>query len=130
MANPAVYVVQSMPPSLAMNATARPALFLAVAVAFVCVCVGAALAQPAPGVPAPARVQVQGGVEYLNGGAGEEERAAIVAQSADLPLRIVFSVAGGAYVVADHVDVANARAKVLSVDNAGPLLAIKVPPGD
>jgi len=126
MANDAVYVVQFLPPRLAMNATARPALFLGAAF----LCVGATLAQPAPGVPAPARVQAQGGVEYLNGGAGEEERAAIVAQSADLPLRIVFSVAGGAYVVADHVDVASAGAKVLSLDNAGPLLAIKVPPGD
>jgi len=109
-----------------MNATARLTLFLGAAF----ICAGASLAQPAPGVPAPLRVQAQGGVEYLNGGAGEEERAAIVAQSTDLPLRIVFSVASGAYVVADHVDVASAGAKVLSLDNAGPLLAIKVPPGD
>ena len=109
-----------------MNATARLALSLGTAL----ICAGAALAQPVPGAPAPPRVQVQGGVEYLNGGAGEEERAAIVAQSTDLLLRIVFSVAGGAYVVADHVDVANAGAKVLSLDNVGPLLAIKVPPGD
>ena len=109
-----------------MNATARLALSLGAAV----ICAGVAFAQPAPGAPSPPRVQVQGGVEYLNGGAGEEERAAIVAQSAALPLRIVFSVAGGAYGVADHVDVANAGAKLLSLDNAGPLLAIKVPPGD
>ena len=109
-----------------MNPTARLALSLGTAV----ICAGAAFAQPVPGAPSPPRLQVQGGVEYLNGGAGQEERAAIVAQSADLPLRIVFSVAGGAYVVADHVDVANAGAKVLSLDEAGPLLAIKVPPGD
>jgi hypothetical protein len=109
-----------------MNATTRLALSFATTL----VCSGAAFAQPVPGTPSPPRVQVQGGVEYLNGGAGEEERAAIVAQSADLPLRIVFSVAGGAYVVADHVDVASSGAKVLSLDNAGPLLAIKVPPGD
>jgi len=109
-----------------MNATARRALSLGIAL----ICAGVALAQSVPGAPPPPRVQVQGGVEYLNGGAGEEERAAIVAQSADLPLRIVFSVAGGAYVVADHVEVASAGAKVLSLDNAGPLLAIKVPPGD
>jgi len=109
-----------------MNETVRLSLSLATALA----CAGAALAQPAPGAPAPPRVQVQGSVEYLNGGAGEEERNAIVAQSADLPLRIVFSVAGGAYAVADHVDIASAGARVLSLDNAGPLLAIKVPPGD
>ena len=109
-----------------MNATARLALSFATAL----ICAGAALAQPAPGAPPPPLVQVQGGVEYLNGGAGEEERNAIVAQSAEMPLRIVFSVASGAYVVADHVDVASAGAKVLSLDSAGPLLAIKVPPGD
>jgi hypothetical protein len=109
-----------------MNAIPR----LAVSLAIASVCSGAALAQSGPGAPAPPRVQVQGGVEYLNGGAGEEERTAIVAQSTDMPLRIVFSVVGGAYVVADHVDVARAGAKVLSLDNAGPLLAIKVPPGD
>jgi len=108
-----------------MKTTAGPALCLAAAL-----CAGAAFAQPAPSAPAPARVQVQGGVEYLNGGAGEEERAAIVAQSAGLPLRIVFSVSGGAYAVVDHVDVAGAAGKVLGLDNAGPLLAIKVPPGE
>ena len=109
-----------------MNAPAR----LAVSLATAAICAGAAFAQPVPGAPPPPRVQVQGGVEYLNGGAGEEERAAIVALSVDMPLRIVFSVAGGAYVVADHVDVAGAGAKVLSLDNAGPLLVIKVSPGD
>jgi len=109
-----------------MNATARLALSFATAL----ICAGAALAQPAPGAPSPPRVQVQGGVEYLNGGAGEEARNAIVAQSAEMPLRIVFSVASGAYVVADHVDVAGAGGKVLSLDQAGPLLALKVPPGD
>jgi len=110
-----------------MNTILRLALTFAMAFA----CAAVAHAQPAPGAAPPPRVQLQGGVEYLNGGAGEEERAAIVAQSADLPLRIVFSVASGAYVLADHVDVANAGgAKVLSLDKAGPLLAIKVPPGD
>ena len=108
-----------------MNTTLRLALTFGMAA-----CAAIAQAQLAPGAPPPPRVQMQGGVEYLNGGAGEEERAAIVAQSADLPLRIVFSVARGAYVVADHVDVTSAGAKVLSLDNVGPLLAIKVPPGD
>ena len=115
-----------------MNANVRLALSLGLALVFT----GAALAQqtttPAadPGAPPPPRVHAQGGVEYLNGGAGEEARAAIVALSGGFPLRIVFSAPGGVYTVADHVDVANATGKVLSVDNAGPLLAIKVPPGD
>ena len=67
-----------------MNATARQALSLGTAL----ICAGVAFAQSVPGAPPPPRVQVQGGVEYLNGGAGEEERAAIVAQSADLPATV------------------------------------------
>jgi hypothetical protein len=39
-------------------------------------------------------------------------------------------VPGGAYTVADRVDVSGAGGKLLGVDGAGPLLAVKVPPGD
>ncbi len=96
--------------------------------------VSAALAQTPPpadlGAPPPPRVRTAGGIEYFNGGAGEEARAAIAVQTADFPLRLVFSIPGGAYAVADHVDIANASGKVLGVDAAGPLLVVKVPPGD
>jgi hypothetical protein len=109
---------------------ARLALTLGLALIFTC----ATLAQTAlgadPGAPPPPRVQSDGGVAYLNGGAGEEERADIAAQRAAYPLRIVFSVPSGAYVVADHVDVSDARGKLLAVDSAGPLLLVKVPPGE
>ena len=93
---------------------------------------GAAVAQPSavPGAPAPPQVQSSGGIEYLNGGAGEETRQQIVARSSGFLLRIVFSVAGGAYALADHVEIANASGKLLGVDGAGPLLAVKVAPGD
>lgn len=107
--------------------TALP-LYLALALT------GAASAQTTagadPGAPPPPRVHSAGGVEYMNGGAGEEARAEIAAQRAAFPLRIVFSVAGGAYVVADHVDVSNGQGKLLGVDDAGPMLLVKVPPGD
>lgn len=113
-----------------MNANARLVIPLGLALVFSC----AALAQTAPGAdpgaPPPPRVHSVGGVEYINGGAGEEARADIAAQRAAFPLRIVFSVAGGAYVVADHVDVSNAQGKVLGVDGAGPMLLVKVAPGD
>jgi hypothetical protein len=113
-----------------MNANVRIALPLFIALAFA----GVAAAQTAPGAdpgaPPPPRVQSAGGVEYINGGAGEESRQQIVALSAGFLLRIVFSVTGGAYVVADHVDVASAGGKVLALDGAGPLLAVKVAPGD
>jgi hypothetical protein len=113
-----------------VNATARLALSLGLVLAFA----GAARAQTAnttdPGAPPPPRVQSAGGIEYINGGAGEEARQQIVAQSAGFLLRIVFSVAGGAYAVTDHVDIGNAGGKLLGVDAAGPLLVIKVVPGD
>ena len=75
-------------------------------------------------------MQSAGGIEYLNGGAGEGARAALDAQRGAFPLRLVFSVSGGAYVVADHVDVSGTRGKLLGVDNARPILLVKVPPGD
>jgi hypothetical protein len=90
-----------------------------------------ALAQSAPdaGAPPPPRVRTANGIEYINGGAGEESRAAIDAQRAAFPLRLVFSVTSGAYAVADHVDVSNGSGKVLGVDDAGPMLLVKLPPG-
>ncbi len=114
-----------------MDTNARLALTLGLALIFTC----AALAQNAPaadpGAPLPARIHTAaGGVEYINGGAGEEARAGIAAERAAFPLRMVFSIASGAYVVADHVDVSDARGKVLGVDNAGPLLLVKVQPGE
>ena len=83
-----------------------------------------------PGAPPAPRVRSEAGIEYLNGGAGEEARAALEAQRAAFPLRLVFSVASGAYAVADHVEVSNGSGKLLGVDDAGPMLLVKVPPGD
>ena len=95
----------------------------------------AALAQAAPvvdgsGEPPSPRVRSSGGVEYLSGGAGEEARAAIDAQRSAFPLRLVFSLASGEYLVADHVDVRGAGGSVFAVDNVGPMLLVKLPPGD
>ena len=113
-----------------MNAEARIALGLGLALVVTC----ATLAQPpspaTPGTAPTPSVQRVGGVEYLNGGAGEEERAAMNTQRGAFPLRIVFSEPGGAYVVADHVDVSRGNAKVLGVDKAGPLLMLKLAPGE
>jgi len=115
----------------AVNTNARLAVGLGLALILTC----AALAQSAvpagdAGAPPAPQVRSAGGVEYINGGAGEEARAAIDAQRGAFPLRMVFSVASGAYVVADHVDVSGASGKVLGVDHAGPMLLVKVPPGD
>ncbi len=116
-----------------MKANASPVSCLALALGIACSAAASAQSAPAvagdPGAPPAPRVRSAGGVEYINGGAGEETRAAIDAQRGDFPLRLVFSVAGGAYVVADHVDVGGAQGKVLAVDNAGPILLVKLPPG-
>jgi hypothetical protein len=110
--------------------TTRLALSLGLALLLTC----AALAQSArgidPGAPPAPRVHSAGGAEYLNGGAGEEARAAIDAQRAAFPLHMTFSLRNGEYVVADHVDVSDAHGKVLVVDNAGPLLLVKLQPGE
>ena len=102
-----------------MNAETRIALGLGLALIVTC----AALAQTptgVPGAPPSPVVQRAGSVEYLNGGAGEEERAAMTAQRSAFPLRIVFSQPGGEYAVADRVDVSQGAARVAGVDKAGP----------
>jgi hypothetical protein len=83
-----------------------------------------------PGVAAAPQVQSADGIRYLNGGAGEEARAAMDARRGEFPLRLVFSVASGAYAVADHVEVSGAKGRVFAVDNAGPMLLVQLPPGD
>jgi hypothetical protein len=113
-----------------VNTNERLAVGLGLALLITC----AALAQTAapatePGGPPPP-VRSVDGIEYLNGGAGEEARAAIDAQRSAFPLRLVFSVASGAYVVADRVDISDAQGKVFGVDHAGPMLLVKLPPGD
>ena len=112
-----------------MNTETRIALGLGLALVVTC----AALAQSVPataGAAPPPAVQRAGDIEYLSGGAGEEERAAMSAQQAAFPLRIVFSQPGGAYAVADRVELSRGGAKVASIDKAGPWLMLKVASGD
>jgi hypothetical protein len=75
------------------------------------------------------RVQQSGGVQYLNGGAGEQERGAMKALQSEFPLQIVFSGKSGEYGVADQVRVSDGSRQLVSVDNAGPVLMVKLPPG-
>lgn len=113
-----------------MNSLDRSTPAVALAIALFC---GLAVAQTAPadpGAPPPTHVQSSGGVDYINGGAGEEARAEMAGQRSDFALRIVFSVLGGAFAVAEHVDVSKGGAKVLGVDDAGPMLLVKLAPGD
>lgn len=115
----------------AVNTTERLAAGLGLALLVSCAALAQTTAPAADGgAPPPPRVRSSDGVEYLSGGAGEEARAAIDAQRSAFPLRLVFSMASGPYVVADHVDVSGANGQVLGVDNAGPMLLVKLPPGD
>ena len=114
-----------------MNTNKRLAVGLALALLFTCAALAQTTAPAAdPGGPPPPPVRSIDGIEYLSGGAGEEARAAIDAQRSAFPLRLVFSVASGAYVVADRVDISDAQGKVFGVDHAGPMLLVKLPPGD
>ena len=100
-----------------MNAEARIALGLGLALIATCAAPRAVRSGGARRGAAPA-VQRTGSVDYLNGGAGEEERAPMTAHQAAFPLRIVCSQPGGAYVVADRVD-AQPRRRRGRVDRQG-----------
>jgi hypothetical protein len=114
-----------------VNTNKRLAVGLALALLFTCAALAQTTAPAAdPGGPPPPPVRSIDGIEYLSGGAGEEARAAIDAQRSAFPLRLVFSVASGAYVVADRVDISDAQGKVFGVDHAGPMLLVKLLPGD
>ena len=69
-----------------------------------------------------------GGVEYVNGGIGEGARNAM-AQMSGFDLKLVFSNPAGQFLVADHVAVKGQSGEVFAVDQAGPWLLLKLPPG-
>ncbi len=110
----------------AMQASTRFALTLALAV----VCAGTAFAQTDPGAPPPPQVRSAKGIDYLNGGAGEEARAAMTPLQSGFDLKLVFSNPSGEYLVADHVSVKGRAGEVFDVDRAGPLLLVRLPAGD
>ncbi|HZV93772.1 MAG TPA: carboxypeptidase regulatory-like domain-containing protein [Caldimonas sp.] len=69
-----------------------------------------------------------GGVEYVNGGIGDGARNAM-SQMSGFDLKLVFSNPAGEYLVADHVAVKGPSGEVFAVDQAGPWLLLKLPPG-
>jgi hypothetical protein len=89
-----------------------------------------ALAQSDPGAPPTPQVRSVNGVDYINGGAGDEARAAIAQVQPGFGLRLLFSNGGGEFLVADHVAVKGKAGEVFDVDRAGPLLLVRLPPGD
>lgn len=70
-----------------------------------------------------------GGTDYLNGGAGDEERAAMAARQREFPFKVVMSAAGGEFVVTDKLSISTPQGELLAIRNAGPIVMIKLPPG-
>lgn len=69
---------------------------------------------------------------YINGGAGEEERAAMRQRSADFPQQLVLSAPGGDYAVAKTLTILprdGSGVPLMTVHNAGPLIMMRLPPG-
>jgi hypothetical protein len=78
----------------------------------------------------PTLIQQSNGIKYLNGGASEDERARMQAQTAEYPVRIELSGRGGEYLVADSLTLSNrAGNTIASVPNAGPYVMFNLPPG-
>jgi hypothetical protein len=69
------------------------------------------------------------GIDYLSGGAGSEDRNAMAARQGELPIKVVFSVAGGEYAVAKTLIVKPEHGQSLTIDEAGPVVMLKLAPG-
>ena len=89
-----------------------------------------AFAQTSPGpATGPTVRHIPGGTDYLNGGVGDEERAAMTARQREFPFKVVMSGAGGEFVVADRLSVSTPQGELLSIRDAGPIVMIKLQPG-
>lgn len=72
----------------------------------------------------------QGGVSYLNGGAGSEEVDFIKSSMKDYSLALSFSQATGEYVADVAVTIKDGKgATVFDAPSTGPYLLVKLPPG-
>jgi hypothetical protein len=69
------------------------------------------------------------GTDYLNGGVGDEQRAAMTARQREFPFKVVMSGAGGEFVVADSLSVSTPQGELLAIRDAGPIVMIKLQPG-
>lgn len=109
-----------------MNPSIHPALL---AIALGVATMGAAQATPVPLPP----THKAGAVEYLSGGVGKGEAAAIEKAERHWPLTLEFAVKGkshAAFAADVHVLVHDAKGhEVLKTDAAGPLLLARLAPG-
>ncbi len=90
-------------------------------------CAGCTYAFAQAPLPQP---QTERGIQFLNGGAGDEEITAIKAAMKDYSLALLFSRTGGEYVANVAVTIKDAKgATVFEAPSAGPWLLVKLPPG-
>jgi opacity protein-like surface antigen len=76
-----------------------------------------------------AQVHHAGAVDYINGGASANEREALRSVQPQFPLTVVFSGGIGELGVADQVRVLQGGQSVATIASAGPVLMLKLPPG-
>jgi len=113
-----------------MNRVRPSAWGLALCIAAIPLLFAQANAQVSPSpATAPAVQQSPAGTEYLNGGGGDEERAAMAARQREFPFKVVMSGAGGEFVVADKLSVSTPQGELLAIRDAGPIVMIKLAPG-
>ncbi len=78
---------------------------------------------------APAVQHASGGIEWMSGGAGEEERQAMSARGTQLPFKVVLSGTGGQYVVAERLVLRAPEGDLLVMRDAGPIVMMRLPAG-
>ena len=66
---------------------------------------------------------------FVNGGVTTDEAAFVRRIATHYPLRVVLAERDGSYSVADHVTVLHDGKAMGTIDDAGPWLLIKLPPG-
>ena len=77
-------------------------------------------------LPAP---QSYGAVTVVNGGTDLDEAELFKKAAPQYPLRVVFSVRGGDYAVADQFKILQNGTVIAEVPSAGPWLLVNLPPG-
>lgn len=99
----------------------------------------AMLSSPVVSAATEPQVQSNGSVDYISGGIGKDEADALKQQSADYALTLEFassrSAEGdmhpGAYLADVNVDIRDGQGRqMLSTTSEGPLLLVRLPPGD
>ncbi len=70
-----------------------------------------------------------GGVSYMSGGIGLDDRAQMESSAQQFNARLMFAEHDGAFVVADTVIVSRGNVEVMRVSDVGPLLYLNLPNG-